>query len=204
MTDPSLEPQAMRASPPNGGPDVGRLLARMQAGDRDAAAEFIARFGQRIRRRIQGRLRPDARRLFDSLEIVSTLARRLDVLVESGKLRAATEPQLWALVFTMAENAAIDSNRRFIRLRSLESAGTRARSSGNAAEGPAIGSTDQFAELDRAFSALSDKTDREILAFWLQDTPHLVTARLVGLTPAAVRKRWETIKRRLSPLLDRE
>jgi hypothetical protein len=176
----------------------------MQAGDRDAAAEFIARFGQRIRRRIQGRLRPDVRRLFDSLEIVSTLARRLDLLVQSGKLRAASEPQLWALVFTMAENAAIDSNRRFIRLRSLESAGTRARSAENPIQGACTGGVDPSAGLDRAFSALSDQTDREILAFWLQDTPHFVTARLVGLTPAAVRKRWETIKRRLSPLLDRE
>jgi DNA-directed RNA polymerase specialized sigma24 family protein len=204
MADRMTQPQTGRGSPPSNAPDVGHLLERMRSGDREAAAEFIACFGQRVRRRIQGRLRPGVRRLFDSQEIVSTLARRLDLLVQGGKLRAATENQLWALVFTMAENTVIDRNRLFERLRSVETSGKLAccqdpphQESGSATER-------RSAELDRAFSALSDHTDREILSLWLQDTPHLVTARLVGLTPAAVRKRWETIKRRLQPLLVRE
>src|SRR5689334_16822079 len=87
---------------------VGSLLTRMRAGDRNAAAQFMDRFGSRIRRRVRGRLRPAMRRLFDSQEIISTLARRLDLFVRGGQLNAETEGQLWTLVFKMAENAVID------------------------------------------------------------------------------------------------
>jgi DNA-directed RNA polymerase specialized sigma24 family protein len=201
MTDDQVKDPAVWATPQDGGRDpVGHLLIRMRGGDRVAAAQFLERFGQRIRRRVHGRLRPYVRRLFDSQEIVSTVARRLDLLVRGGKLTAASEGELWALVFTIAENAAIDKTRLSDRVCTLEASAVTEREQ-PAVETALVRSRADSAAIKRAFSALQDGVDREILSLWLQDTPHLITARLVGLSPTAVRKRWEMIKRRLRPVL---
>ncbi len=181
---------------------VAGLLDRMRTGDRKAAAEFLDRFAPRIRRRVRGRLRPAMRRLFDSQEILSTLARRLDLFVLGGKLTATSEAQLWSLVFTMAQNAVVDKARLFGRLRAAENSDDFARLLDQRLENAEQVNEDGAAvELERIFTALEDRTDREILSLWLHDTPHHMTAQLVGLKPAAVRKRWETIRRRLQPVL---
>src|SRR5262245_43990251 len=73
---------------------VPELLARMRAGDRQAAAVFITRYESKIRRRVRGKLSLSMRRIFDSQDIVSTLGRRLDLYVRSGKLEAQSEQQL--------------------------------------------------------------------------------------------------------------
>jgi hypothetical protein len=36
--------------------------------------------------------------------------------------------------------------------------------------------------------------DRQILSLWLAGEPHTQIAQQVDMTPAAVRKRWESIK----------
>ena len=61
--------------------NVESLLRRMRNGDREAAAQFITRYEDRIRRRIRGKLNPSVRRLFDSQDIFSTIGRRLDQYV---------------------------------------------------------------------------------------------------------------------------
>ena len=88
--------------------DPEELVRRMRSGDRDAAAEFISRYDSRIRRRIRGKLGPAMRRLFDSQDIVSTLGRRLDLYVRSGRLEAVSGDQLWSLIMKMAEHGVID------------------------------------------------------------------------------------------------
>ena len=40
----------------------------------------------------------------------------------------------------------------------------------------------------------SDRMDRQILSLWLTGSSHSETANIVGLTPEAVRKRWQKIK----------
>lgn len=205
MSHQGAEPEVADRRPHTMDDGIGDLLTRMKAGDRQAAAQFMDRFGSRIRRRVRGRLRPAMRRLFDSQEIISTLSRRLDAFVAGGRLAACSENQLWALIFRMAENAVIDKARVFRSLQSVENGDGFAallvwrlrEAEQREPEGPET-------ELNRAFAALEDRTDREILSLWLHDTPHYVTANILGLSPAAVRKRWETIKRRLRPVLTQE
>lgn len=183
------------------------LLLRMRHGDREAAAEFIQRYGERIRRRVRSRLTGATRRVFDSNDILSTLSRRLDDYVAGRKLQAETEAQLWSLVFRIADNATVDKSRIMARLRAVEGEDTpfaaqflerieRAQSAGR--DGP--GGADDM--IERAIEALEDPIDRQILTLWLADTPHTVTAGCVGLTPAAVRKRWQAIKAQLRAALD--
>ena len=181
------------------------LLLRMRSGDRDAAAAFLMRYGSRIRRRIRGKLGPEIRRLFDSMEILSTLGRRLDIYVMSGRLQAANEDQLWSLVFKIADNAMIDKARLFKRLQTVESEdgefahdlSMKLRQVDEAREdegGVEI-------EIDNCIRTLRDATDRRILSLWLTGEPHSNIAAQVDLTPTAVRKRWEKIKVQLKDRL---
>lgn len=180
-------------------PAVLELLRRMRAGDREAAALFMTRYGSRIRRRIRGKLSPAMRRIFDSQEILSTLGRRLDLYVRSGRLDAANEQQLWALVFRMAGNAVIDKARVFRRLQQVEDedgvfaqelASRLRQAQRSRKEGVEI-------EIDRALNVLRDRTDRQILSLWLVGTRHTVIAEHVDLAATAVRKRWQNIKSEL-------
>ena len=75
---------------------VESLLHRMRAGDRHAAAEFVTKYGPRIRRRVRARMNPSMRRIFDSEELLSTMARRLDQFVHEGRMTAENQARLSA------------------------------------------------------------------------------------------------------------
>jgi DNA-directed RNA polymerase specialized sigma24 family protein len=185
-------------SPQHGAP-VEALLARMCDGDRDAAAEFITRYGSRVRRRIRGKLAHSMRRIFDSQEILSTVGRRLDLYVRNGRFRASGQDQLWSLVFAIVNSALIEKARVF---RSLEQAeahdGVFARGFlerlERAEREPGRGAE---SEIDAALRTLHDPMDREILTLWLLGRRHNEIAVEVGMAHAGVRKRWERIKERL-------
>ena len=178
---------------------VLQLLRKMWAGDRGAAAVFVTRYGSQIRRRIRGKLSPAMRRIYDSQEILSTLGRRLDQFVRSGKLEAANEQQLWALVFRMANNAVIDKARVFRRLQQVEDEdGVFAQELSRHLRQALHTRTEGVdIEVDRALNVLPDRTDREILSLWLVGTHHTAIAEHLDLSATAVRKRWQKIKWKL-------
>jgi DNA-directed RNA polymerase specialized sigma24 family protein len=176
-----------------------QLLYRMQQGDRAAAAEFMQRFGDRVRRRIRGKLGQGMRRLFDSQEILSTLGRRLDKYIHSGQMKAASLPELWGLVFRIADNSLIEKARVF---RSLQE---REGEDGPVAQAmlqrlratERVGDEEPLLEIDRALRALADPIDRDILSQWLMGVEHASIADSVGLAATAVRKRWQKIRETL-------
>jgi len=205
MTGPDSHSQAFperRASAP-GDPyraaEIDDLLPRMRSGDREAAAAFITRYGSRIRRRIQGKLSPAMRRIFDSQDILSTVGRRLDLYVRSGSLEANSENQLWKLLFKMANNAVVDKARVMRRLREVEDedspfAQTLLQEL-NRAERRGLDAVE--IEIETARNYITDPVDRRILTLWLVGTPHATIAEDVELTSVNVRKRWQKIKERL-------
>lgn len=179
--------------------DPDLLLTRMRSGDRTAAAEFVDRFGSRIRRRVRGKLGPSMRRLFDSQEILSTLGRRLDLFVRSGRLRAESAPELWSLVFRIADNAMVEKSRVVQSLEAKEGEDSPLahrmlarlnQAEAHCDEGPEI-------EIDRALCVLDAGVDREILSLWLTGHQHNHIAECLGLAPTAIRKRWQKIRERL-------
>lgn len=171
----------------------------MREGDREAAAAFITRYGSRVRRRIRGKLGPTMRRVFDSQEILSTVGRRLDLYVRSGRLQAVGEGQLWSLIFRIADNALIDKVRVFQRLQAVESSDSEFAMALLAKLERAESSEPDGAdfEIERAFDIISDQTDRQILTLWLLGQPHTVIAAEIGIAATGVRKRWQSIKERL-------
>lgn len=178
---------------------IDELLLRMKAGDRDAAAEFLMRYHSRIRRRIRGKLGPHIRRLFDSLDILSTIGRRLDLYVMSGRLQAASEAQLWNLLFKLADNAMVDKARIFKQLQDAEGEDSEfaQQFAHRLHDAEHDGTTGAELEIENCLRLLDDPVDRKILSLWLLGETHAVIAEHVDLGAAAVRKRWERIKSQL-------
>ena len=190
---PALNAQGMAPASPE---TVEELLKRMRNGDREAAARFITRYEDRIRRRIRGKLNPSMRRLFDAQDIFSTVGRRLDQYVRTGKLAAQCENQLWALIFRMATNAVIDKSRMYHRLQKAEGLDSQFAQELMSRFRQAERSDEQGVEIeiDNVVNLLSDDIDREILTQWLFGSQLIEIAQSIGMAHTGVRKRWQKIR----------
>jgi RNA polymerase sigma factor (sigma-70 family) len=185
---------------------IGEQIARMRAGDRSAIAEFMQQYGSLIRRRYRHKLGRAMRRLFDSQELLSTITRRLDVYVRSGRMAAVGEAQLWALISRIAENSLADKVRVFARLQTVEREdGPFAQElerrmsdrSGSDSDGPEL-------EIDRILRELPSPDDRQIASMWMAGNTHAVIAEEFGMTEGAARVRWHRIRAHLRQALQSE
>src|SRR5690606_17681716 len=84
------------------------LIGKGGSPARQAAAEFLVRHQSLIRRRLRRKLTVSARRLFDSEDLFSTVARRIDQEVERDRLDVASEHELWSLIRKIGENCITD------------------------------------------------------------------------------------------------
>jgi len=179
---------------------VEELLARMRQGDREAMAEFMRRFGDRIRARVRLRLSPELRRLTDSQDLLATVGRRLDRFVLDGKLRAQDPNELWSLVMTTARNAVFEKRRVMLRLRRMEGRDAEwARRALSILETPSDRGVDGL--VARALDAAGSDLDRVILSRWLAGDQLQQVGEALGLTPEATRQRWRAIRGRLRDAL---
>lgn len=167
------------------------LLDRMRRGDREAAAEFMVRYAPLIRRRFRSLAR-SARPLLDSEDVFSTIARRLDELVLSGSLKAASVQELWALIGRVTVNRAIDQTRAAAREReaaALVAAGVR-RAADAAEEAE---HAESCVVLSSHCATRLLPGDRELVRLRVASRPYSQIARALGMAVPAARKRWERI-----------
>ncbi len=193
-----------RGNPP---PDcTDDLLARIREGDRKAAAEFLFASEGFIRRRFRQRMTQKNRRLLDSQDLLSTIARRFDACVERKGVRAGSEGQLWALIFQIGDNALIERTRVLARLERVEGPDSEiarewrcrlARAERSQPDGAMF-------EINRMIGLLPQEIDRRILMLWLGGFDHPEIAADVGLTAANVRQRWVRLCARLRGCLEAE
>jgi RNA polymerase sigma factor (sigma-70 family) len=175
----------------------------MRSGDRAAVGEFMRRFGALVRLRYRRRLSTNTRRLCDSLDIMSTLTRRLDRVVARRALQANNPAQLWALVFQIADGAVADGVRVAARsaLVGHDEGARAALGSKLAATGDAV---ERSELLDRLGSLLLDPTDERVLQLWVRGVSHAEIAQQLGMSEEAVRKRWQRLREQLREHLTRE
>ncbi|HMN39399.1 MAG TPA: ECF-type sigma factor [Phycisphaerales bacterium] len=168
-------------------------MARMGEGDRVALGEFLGRYGPLIRRRVRGKLRASVRRLYDSQDILSTVSRRLDAYVKSGKFQARTEDEFWGLVFRVAQRSLVEKARIVEALRAKE--GEDSEFAGwmlgrlRGQEPDERARTDGL-EVDDLLDALKSDEDRTITRLWAGGANHSQIASHLGIDDAAVRQRW--------------
>lgn len=176
-------------------PDAVVLLERIRNGDREAAAEFVLHHRAAIQRRFRQRMGLRVRRLLDSLDLVSTIARRLDAVVRIGNVRSLDDAQLWALVVQIGSNALTEMGRVQARLDRVEGPDSEiarvlrcrlARAQRREPEGAMI-------EVDRILRVIPHDIDRHILTLWLSGYEHAEIAEEIGIAPATVRQRWSRL-----------
>jgi len=192
----AAERNPVAADPAFPKPRVDELLLRMRAGDRDAAGAFVMQYGPRIRRRVRGKLAPSMRRLYDSMDILSTLGRRLDDYVMHGRMQAADELELWKLVFAIADHAVVDKARMYASLSLYE--GADSEFAQQLLRRLRVAETERNSgaefEIEQCLRRLQDPDDRRMLSMWLTGETMVAIAETLEILPAAARKRWEKIK----------
>lgn len=171
-----------------------QMLAKIREGDRSVAAGFLLANKDLIRQRYRRKL-GRLRRFLDSQELVSTLARRLDSFVLRRRVEAASEAQLFALIFRIGDNAIFDKARIFERLKRVEGADSGlarewacrlARAERSRTDGAAL-------EVARLMHFLTDPLDRRIVMLWLGGRDHADIASLLGVSHDCVRQRWSRL-----------
>lgn len=169
-------------------------MDQIRKGDRGAAAAFVMRHEQKIRRRYRRQLGPNMRRLFDSQELLSTVLRRLDRYVVNETIRAPSDGAIWHLVFKIADAALVDRIRVLNRLKQVRDEHQEiARQMLKRLE-PTSNNEDFAEQLDGLLRSLPCPTDREIVSLWLGGASLNQISEILQITPAATRKRWERIR----------
>ena len=85
------------------------LVGRVRAGDADASAELVRRFGPAIRIAVRARLTdPRLRRVLDSTDICQSVLGNFFVRATAGEFELDTPQQLVSLLVTMARHRLVD------------------------------------------------------------------------------------------------
>lgn len=187
------------------GSTVNQLLEAMGRGDRDAAAEFVTRYGPLIRRRIRGKLRASMRRLFDSQDILSTLSRRLDRYVHSRQFEARSEAELWSLVYTIAERSVVEKAIIWRALTKKEGGFARQMSFGTkTTELPDQLDLTADGELEQLLGSIPLAVDRQIARLWAIGKTSEEIGSETGLSASDVRQRWQRTKTQLRAMCTKD
>ena len=196
----------VRAQGNSGDARASSLLARIRAGDREAAAEFLLQFGPILRQRVRSKLTGGLRRLVDSADLLASVARRLDRAVAERQAWFDTESQLFSFVNRIASRLVVDRARVLNRLQRAESREAAWAHSMYAriANADLRGGAAFDTVIDDAMSALESERDRRVLSLWLMGMNHNEIACEMDANPAAVRQQWCRMRQRLASALGAE
>lgn len=175
------------------------LFGRLQGGDRQAAAEMMLRCSRTLRDQFRYRIGPELRRLMDSEDLVSSVARRLDHAVSAGRATFANEAEMWGFLRTLADRVLADRTRELARLRRAESEATRGDPPGGATpstDRPVPGVDSENIET-RAFGLLRSEAERRVLTLWLRGMSLSAIATDIGVPAPTVRQQWLRVRNRL-------
>jgi RNA polymerase sigma-70 factor (ECF subfamily) len=94
-------------------PSFADLIARVRAGDDDAIARLVEKYGRVIRAVVRVRLTDlGLRRLFDSVDVCQSVLANFCVLAALGQLDLSREDQMMNLLATMARNKLANHARK--------------------------------------------------------------------------------------------
>ncbi|CAG1005795.1 hypothetical protein PHYC_03263 [Phycisphaerales bacterium] len=177
------------------------LIDRMRRGDREATGTFLSRYGGVVRQRCRKNLRAPLRKLTDTEELWSSVARRLDAVVAAGDLRAVSESQFWKLLKVIIRNATVDRARLITRLHEVPADD---QPLAEALGRHVMHDREAESRLWHLIESLPDDKNREITILWLNGHSHAEIGNAVGLAEGAVRFRWHSIRQQLRDVLESE
>lgn len=165
---------------------------------RAALSRYLDEHRDRLRAIASRKIDERTRRVFDSEEVASSVIRRLDNLVQRGRIRARTEEELWALIIRVVENTAI-SKVRLVQTMHRQLAEDGRYASQLLERLDRLGNDDEATLLVlRMLGSISDAEDRQLLLLRLRGATHGAAAGVLGQSETAVRSRWSRLTKELS------
>ncbi len=189
--------------PPDPTPALRIILDGAEAEQvRDAIARFALDNAAKIRAIARVKLTKVTRTVHDSEDVLSSVVRRLDGLAIEGRLRPASEKELWRLIAVIARNCAVSKTRLIERAQKLLTE-----------DGPLAYEavrrlnscrSDEEATLlvSRMIGTLRNSQDRQILDLLMRGASNGAIAALMGISMEASRQRLTAIRRKLRVWLD--
>jgi RNA polymerase sigma-70 factor (ECF subfamily) len=190
--------------PQGGGDDLGGFLARIQAGDEEAARELLQRYEAEVRLVVRRQLPRLLRSRFDSLDFLQSVWGDFFQKVRTGTAEFSDSKHLVAFLARAAKNKVIDQYRRAGSLKQdmhreepIWSDGGRPR------ELEAVGDTaSQVFEAREAFDRLLDLLPadrRNILALKAEGLSSREIGERLGLSERTIQRVIEDLRRRARP-----
>lgn len=150
-------------------------------------ARFLVENHDRLRARLQRRLRGQLHVAVDIDDIMSSTLRRVDDLARQGRVRAVSEAQLCSLFATVAHNVAM-ARLRTIRMENRFREAERANGLGVSID------SDSLAGITCVMAHVTDDVDREILDLKRRGLQVRQIALVLRRREAGVFKRWERLR----------
>lgn len=163
---------------------------------RAGVAQILTQHRDELLRRIHTRIGGGTRKITDTEEILSTVARRLDHLIAEGRLEAVSERQLFALIHAITDRTLLEKHKLGSRAQQRESAGHKTELDDTNQPAPHAGGT-----LQRVLSQVTDPVDRQILDGKARGWSYETLASELGIHEDAVRKRWSRLRQRVQETL---
>lgn len=183
------------------------LIARVRAGDSEAAAELVRRYEPVLRRTVRVRLRDSRlRRVLDSLDICQSVLGSFFVRAANGQYEVDTPEQIEKLLARMARNKLadqVDRQRAGCRdLRRVEDGGLEGRDFVGGLPTPSR----EAAARDAMNKVRTVLTVEELQLLQLRDAGHEWSeiAEMLGGTPEALRKKLTRALERAAEFLGRD
>ncbi|RIK86699.1 MAG: RNA polymerase subunit sigma-24 [Planctomycetota bacterium] len=176
------------------------LLARVRAGDEQAAAALVAQFEGIVRRRARRLLGSSLRMHLDSIDLTQSVNCMLLMGLRSGAFTASTAEELTRLTMTLVRRKVA----RHWRQRRVESQRRRNFAQGApagiaqaSANDPAV--ADQLLLEDAACQILDrlEGIDRRLIELRLAGYTTAEAGRQLGVSPAVLRSRLGRLRKRL-------
>ena len=163
---------------------------------RHRAADLLLSQREQVNRRIHNRMISNARKITDTEEVLSTALRRLDSLILTGRARARTDAQLFALVHEVIERAIREKARYAERIKRREKLVGAMR--GDTGLQGLLPSGELFVRLGQL---ARDPVDKEIAMLRARGLRLHEIAESMGLPDTVIRKRWSRLKVRAREML---
>jgi RNA polymerase sigma factor (sigma-70 family) len=166
---------------------------------RKCAADMVHEQRDSIMRRIHLLLGDDARKITDTEDILSTAMRRIDRVIERGRLRAMNDVQFYAFVHAVIRRTILEKARNSRRIKAHEQGGYLIQSAQEV--GTEYSRCSDSETIERVGQLITDPIDREIVLLRGRDHSFVEIAQVVQMSPQAVRKRWSRIRATVRELI---
>jgi DNA-directed RNA polymerase specialized sigma24 family protein len=174
-------------------------------GDMSALRELIARFALAneglIRQQARKKLSAGSRQCEDSEDVLSSVLRRIDLLVSSDRFWVKDPSDIMGLILTVTRNTAVTKVRLAAQAKRLVASDGEYIKALCEKVNQCRGDDDAAVLVSRMLLSLDNTDQRQYLELRLRGATHRAAAQVLGISEDAARQRWGVIMKNLRALL---